>query len=194
VSAVANEGDTVPVVLVTALLKAVFVSGAPKPGDAAFTCLADRGTGPGLIVRKLYDGYTRQGKPVELEPKAVLEKFYTSRLASLLVEDHECTVKEDGPCALSFSVMFGPWDWGDGDVRVGRVHVCTPRKDATVDVWFDQEWSLGTDKRTYRIVVSYFGADTQSGWRIRDVQYQVPANWERRQSPPTLSALLSNTR
>jgi hypothetical protein len=120
------------------------------------------------VVAELYRAYAWEavidepqgGTSVVDASQEVLERFFTTELASLIVADRECTVANQEMCALSFAIL-----WNSQDPAASWLTVRSGDASGQVDVSYVYP---GLDER---IQLTYTLERETSGWRISDIGY-----------------------
>jgi hypothetical protein len=132
------------------------------------------------IVRELYKDFAWEAVVADNamsneilieQPRAILRKYFASKLASLILADRDCVSTNHGICALDFSPIWASQDPAAVDLSIEP----------------DRDPHLVTVHYTYpsngeKIVLRYKMVFTASGWRISDIVYQ---------SGPSLITILS---
>jgi hypothetical protein len=118
-------------------------------------------------VRRLYRDFAWEavfsdpdvGKWVGLlqQPRSVLCRYFTPKLAELLVDDARCARKTRGICRIDFLPMWASQDPGATDL------VVSPAVRGIVDVGFTYPGNGEQFKLRYSLV------RTAPGWRIADI-------------------------
>lgn len=128
----------------------------------------DQAVGPAAVVSMLYRDFawealssdTTFGAPLAEQPRPVLERYFDSALATLLINDAMCEVRSKGDaCNLEFDVIFASQDPSASDLEI------TSSGTDRVAVSFAYP---GNGKKIH---LEYVMAHTRSGWRIKDVIY-----------------------
>lgn len=94
------------------------------------------------------------------QPRAVLERHFDAKLASLILEDRQCAIQTREICKLDFSPIWASQDPGATELRI-----VAGSKPDIVSVKFRYP-SNGES-----IELSYLMARTKLGWRVSDIRY-----------------------
>jgi hypothetical protein len=120
------------------------------------------------VVAKLYKDFAWQGiggqpdlfgDDVAHQSRATLEKYFTPRLAELLIKDAACQVKEQGICNLDVDLLFD-----SQDPRVTDLEVSTVSPGRVAVVFTDPV----NDEKTK---IEFEVAQVAGKWKIADIIY-----------------------
>jgi hypothetical protein len=134
------------------------------------------------VVYRLYKDYAWEalfedsgkiaGKPLLLQPRQVLARYFDATLVRLLLKEQACLARHVGEvCNLDFNPIFASQDPGATGLKIAS------STQAQVEVQFTYPSDRSTVRLVYRMV------QTRSGWRIQDIRYPASERW--------LSALLA---
>jgi hypothetical protein len=134
-----------------------------------------------MVVDKLYADFSMAGagakansEPIALvdQPRAVLEKYFDSQLATLWLRDRQCVARTHEICRLDFDPISAS-QMG----TVEHLHIRPGKQPATVEAEFSR---LDGDRG--KIVLTYYLVKTAHGWRIDDIrsQYDSDEAWSLR--------------
>lgn len=93
------------------------------------------------------------------QPRRVLLRYFTSKLADLLLRDQRCTTTTRDICRLDFMPL-----WGNQDPIGAGVQVLMGETPDTVNVRL--RYPASTSHLTYYL------EKTKAGWRVRDIAYE----------------------
>jgi hypothetical protein len=120
-----------------------------------------------LIVAKLYHDFafeavidepTFENSDFIDQPRNVLIRYFTPKLADLIIRDRQCVKATQEICRLNFVPL-----WGNQDPIGAGVKITTGTKADAVNV------QLNYSSSTHQLI--FLLAQTSSGWRIRDIVY-----------------------
>jgi hypothetical protein len=133
-------------------------------------CFAEpeEASGPVGIVHKLYRDFAWEAvisnpedKGLSEQPKTMLERYFTSRLTDLILEDRACMARTKGICNLDFLPLWDSQDpAGASDMEI------TSGRGNTVNV----EFKYQSDGSKIKIV--YQTTKVSGAWRISDIRYK----------------------
>lgn len=122
---------------------------------------------PTAIVHQLYRDFAWEAVISEPEdkglidqPKAILERYFDSRLTDLILKDRECVARTKEICRLDFSPIWDSQDPGASDMKI------TSGKGNTVNV----EFRYPGDGSQVGII--YQTTKVSGHWRISDIRYK----------------------
>jgi hypothetical protein len=124
-------------------------------------------SGPVQVVAQLYRDFAWEavvhspdwdGRALLDQPRAVLERYFDSNLATLILRDRECVAQTGEICQLDFSPI-----WASQDPGASELNVAAGPSPDVVNVRFRYP---GDGKK---IELSYRMVKTRAGWRIADI-------------------------
>jgi hypothetical protein len=136
--------------------------------NVAVTCTAAESLSPQVaIVTKLYQDFafeavleepTPENALFTEQPRQVLLRYFTLKLADLLLRDERCTTTTREICRLDFMPL-----WGNQDPIGSAVSV---QPGTSPDIVIVRLRSSSSSQITYHLT------KTSAGWRIRDIAYE----------------------
>jgi hypothetical protein len=149
------------------ILVLAMASGLPTAGAAAARPGYDQEP-PDHVVRRLYRDFAWEAVFSDPEvnqrwvvlidqPEPVLRRYFTPKLARLLVDDVRCAEAAKAICRLDFSPIWASQESGAHDVTV------SPTTGGIVDV------GMSYGGEGVRTRLRYSLVRTTSGWRISDI-------------------------
>jgi hypothetical protein len=154
-------------------MKHWFLVALLMPAAAIEDCLAQSESsplaGPVAVVYRLYRDFAWEAviseprgddSGVMEQPKAVLERYFDTRLTNLILKDRECAQRTGAICNLDFAFI-----WDSQDPAAYGLTI-TPGTGDTVDVAFKYP-DKGSPTR-----ITYQTTKASGHWRISDVRFK----------------------
>lgn len=125
---------------------------------------------PVATVQRLYRDYAwellfwplpRKWPGLTEEPRAVLNKYFDDRLASLMVRDRECVALSRGECNIDGSPI-----WASNDPAAHDLEVVATKDPTVVQVSFT---TSSPTPNPAKVTLLYRMSRTSRGWRISDI-------------------------